>query len=141
MPALTTYRDTPRLGGEHRMTHPVKAGAICYQGALVGLQGGYLVPATAATGLLIMGRCEETVDNSTGVDGAVTCDVLTDYAFRWDNSTTVGDIVTQANVGQLCYALNDHTVGVQSSGRSAAGRVYKVDSDGVWVMSGLEYLQ
>ncbi|MDD2815440.1 MAG: hypothetical protein PHP00_06830 [Thiotrichaceae bacterium] len=140
MAALNTYRDTPRLGSEHLMDYPVKAGVVCYQGALVGIQSGFLVPATAATGILIMGRCEQTLDNSTGIDGAIHGAVLTDYAFCWDNSTTAGDIITQANVGALCYAKDDHTVGVQSAGRSAAGRVVKVDNSGVWVISGLEYL-
>ncbi len=46
---------------------------------------------------------------------------------------TSGTAVTAAKRGQVCYLVDDNTVTMDSAGKSAAGVVHNVDSDGVWV--------
>jgi hypothetical protein len=56
--------------------------------------------------------------------------------FKWDNGATT-DAITQADLFQDCYAIDDHTVGrTPGSGRVRAGKIMQVDSDGVWVAQG-----
>lgn len=140
MPGLTAPRvKTRRLGSDELLDFPVKANAVIYQGAMVALQAGYLVPASAATGLLVLGRAEDSYDNTGGIDGALIGVVLNNFIFNWDNNTST-DALTQADVGLDCYAVDDHTVGKSSSGRSKAGKVVKIEGNQVWVAQGLEYL-
>jgi hypothetical protein len=63
--------------------------------------------------------------------------------FRWDNSTS--DPVTIASLRHLCYVVDDQTVAATSAPtgtpavatRGIAGIVMDVDTNGVWVATGL----
>lgn len=113
---------------------------IIYRGGLVGRNSsGYLVAAQAGT--RVIGVCCETLDNSAGSNGLLSTGlearVRTERGtFRFVNSATTL-AVTVADIGELCYAVDDQTV-ARSSGAAAAaypvaGRIVDVDSDGVWV--------
>lgn len=136
MAALTSARNTPERAGDI-FDFPVKAGVKPIQGGIAVLNAGYAAPGTTATGLIAVGRFEETVDNTAGADGAVSARVKRGI-FKFVNSSA-GDQIAQADVGADCYIVDDQTVARTngSNTRSAAGKIVAVDADGVWVMIGL----
>lgn len=132
MAALTRDRNTPeRDGGTRRFG--VGATKKILSGGMVALSGGYAQAATAAAGLVIVGRAEETVDNSGGANGAETVRSRRGI-FRYANSAGADEITVQ-EIGSTCYAVDDQTVAkTDGTGtRSAAGTVFDIDADGVWV--------
>lgn len=135
MAALTAARNTPQRAGDI-LGYPVKASVKPIQGGIAVLSAGYAAPATTATGLIAIGRFEQTVDNTSGADGALSVQVRRG-TFRFGNSAS-GDLVAQADAGADCYLVDDQTV-AKTSGtntRSVAGKIIAVDSDGVWVKIG-----
>lgn len=139
MAALSAIRDTPKLDSSLATLHGFKqkGSTKLWFGALSVLAAGYLAPGSTATGLTCVGRCRKTSDNTAGADGAVFAQVEAG-TFKWDNSAS-GDLIAQANVGAPCYIVDDHTVALTSNSgaRSVAGIIQGVDTDGVWVQSGL----
>lgn len=135
MTALTTARNTPERTGDV-LGFPAKAAVKCLQGGLAVLNAGYAAPGTTATGLVAIGRFEETVDNSSGGNGDASVQVKRG-TFKFANSAA-GDLIAQADVGADCYIVDDQTVAKTSATntRSVAGRIEAVDSDGVWVKVG-----
>ncbi|MBG6160537.1 hypothetical protein IWQ54_000187 [Labrenzia sp. EL_195] len=133
MPPLTTDRRTQERNGDVR-EYPVKASTTIYAGAMVALDAtGHAVPFSTATGLVSLGRAESRLDNSGGIDGAVTGRFKAGI-FRFDNSAAA-DQITSADIGADCYAVDDQTVAkTDGTGtRSVAGKVFDVDTVGVWV--------
>lgn len=56
--------------------------------------------------------------------------------FKMANGTS-SDAITQPDLLQDCYAIDDQTVGrTPGAGRVRAGKVMQIDSDGVWVAMG-----
>ena len=135
MTALTSARNTPERAGDV-LGYPVKASVKPIQGGIAGLSAGYAAPATTATGLIAIGRFEETVDNSAGSNGDISVQVKRG-TFKFANSAS-GDLIAQADVGADCYLVDDQTVAKTSATntRSVAGKIIAVDSDGVWVKIG-----
>lgn len=135
MAALTTARNTPERAGDV-IGYPVKASVKPIQGGIAVLSAGYAAPGTAATGLVAIGRFEETVDNSSGSNGDLSVRVKRG-TFKFGNSSA-GDLIAQADVGADCYIVDDQTVAKTSATntRSVAGKIIAVDSDGVWVKIG-----
>lgn len=144
MAALTKARAMriKRAGG---MDFPVAAGAKIFQGAFVCLDGGYLVPATAKDGLTPVGRASQTVDNSSGAAGAVTChvDFMKERVF-FPFGAPLDEQFAQTDVGKLAYFVDDQTVSADPDfddddvpQRSVAGTVFRVEGTGatqvVWV--------
>ena len=134
MTALVASRNTPARDGEV-FGLPVKAATTVYQGSLVVLNAGYAAPGTAATGLIAVGRAEETATAVSAGDALVR---VCRGVFKFGNSAA-GDLIAQADVGADCYIVDDQTVAKTngSSSRSRAGQIVAVDSDGVWVQVGL----
>lgn len=131
--ALSTDRQTPMREGEI-ISMGVAASKTIYAGALVARDAsGYATPGATATGILGIGRAEAQADNSAGSDGDVSVDVRRGV-FRFANSAAA-DEITAAEVGTDCYIVDDQTVAkTDGTGtRSVAGKVFDVDSDGVWV--------
>lgn len=115
----------------HTLPLPIKASTIIYGGATVAIDSsGYAVPATAATGLKVVGIAEKTYDNSAGTNGALwmhaTCG-----AFTRDVGTS-GDALAVTDWGATVYAIDDHTVGktTASGTRSPAGIFLGFNTDG-----------
>ncbi len=131
--ALTADRNTTMKDGE-LIPVPVAANVKIYAGALVAANAtGYATPGATTTTLTYLGRAEEMIDNTGGADGAKSVLVRRKRAFKFKNSGT--DAVTQAELGKVCYIVDDETVAKTNgtSTRSAAGTVVGVESDGVWV--------
>lgn len=140
MGALTADRATAeRLGDE--FSYPVAAAVICRAGGIAALDAsGNVKPAVTATGLVCVGRFEEMVDNSAGGAAAVSAKVKRG-CFRYANSAAA-DAITKAEIGDVCYLVDDQTVAKTSGSatRSVAGVIADVDSAGVWVKMGYEAL-
>lgn len=130
MTAATADRDTQRRPGTH-FSFPVKGGTKIFAGTLVCLVAGL---ATKGASGACVGVAQETVDNTSGVDGAVSVPVRRGELWRFDNSAAA-DQITLADVGSDAYIVDDSTVAkTNGSGtRSVAGKIRDVDSQGVWV--------
>lgn len=136
MAALTRDVNTPEREGRF-IVLPVAAATVIYGGALVALNAaGCAVPGSAATGLKAVGRAEERADNP-GVAGEKTVTVKRGV-FLFANSAGADEIKVK-NIGDVCYIVDDATVALTAAvasdapTRSAAGAVYFVEPDGVWV--------
>ena len=133
MTALTADRNTPAFLGDLR-SGSVGAAALIFAGAMIMRNAtGFLVPASTAVGLIGAGRSEHVADNSAGADGDIAVRFRPGI-YRFANSATT-DEITDADIGAVCYAVDDQTVANTSATntRSKAGFVEIVDTLGVWV--------
>lgn len=150
MAALTTARNTPEMADGGRMrSYPVEANTNIYLGGMVALNAaGNAVPASATTtvanALKVAGRAERVTNgipgqnalNNPGVAGAVSI-TARKGVFLYSTDGSVG----AAQVGLVCYALDDNNVtatdragGATVQQYAAAGVVVAIDSSGqVWV--------
>lgn len=137
MTAATSARNTPERQGDV-FGVPVKGGVVLLAGTIAVVSGGYAAPASTALGLIAIGRVEETVDNTSGADGAVVAKVRRGI-FKLGNQA--GDLVTQASAFVDCYLVDNATVAATNGGatRSRAGKVVAVEADGVSVAIGLGF--
>jgi hypothetical protein len=95
---------------------------------------GYLAPAADTANFTVIGRIEETVDNSGGSAGDLTCLVRRLKAFKFANSATAA--VAQAHVGKNCLVEDSVTVSSDTTNDIVAGKVLSVETDGVWIYVG-----
>lgn len=130
---LAADRNTQMKDGE-LVPVPVAASVKIYAGALVAANAtGFATPGAVATTLTYLGRAEEQADNSAGAAGAISVLVRRKKAFKFKNHAA--DLVVQADLGKVCYIVDDETVAKTNGAatRSAAGTVVAVEADGVWV--------
>lgn len=128
MTARAADHDTPEIRGE--MFHATSGEAL-YAGELAGVwTNGYLYAATVDKSLTIIGRTEFTVASN------VTA-IVKRGVFRWDNGDSS---LTSADIGSTCYIWTNtaYTVSTaySAANTNAVGKIFQVDSDGVWVRSG-----
>jgi hypothetical protein len=135
MAATVKERNTPRRSTETVLNVngiQMKAATKINQGSLVVIDAGYAAPGRTAVGLIAAGVATQTVDNTTGANGAKTVEVRRG-TFLWANNP--GDLIVQADLGKNCFILDDQTVsktdGVGT--RSIAGKIMEVVAAGVWV--------
>lgn len=148
MSALTASRATISKGANKVLFDAtdvqLKANVVIYNGALIVLTGGYGKPAVAGAGLLCAGWAElaPNVNSVTAgsTDGANILTLSTNLirvraGVGLFNNSTSTDLIAQANVGQICYLVDDNTVALTSNGsaRSVAGIIMEVSSAGVFV--------
>jgi len=134
MAALTAARSTKRqissespiLSG---LSIPVKAATKCIQGGIAVIDAGYAAPGRTAVALVACGIFEDTADNTAGANGTINARVRRG-TFKFVNNA--GDI-TAAMLGLVAYIVDDQTVSSVAAGKSTAGKVMQIDSDGVWV--------
>lgn len=132
MAALTADRNTPRAQGDE--FRQGAAAQLIYAGSLVCRNAsGFIAKGAEATGLIGVGMAYEQVDNSGGSAGDLKI-TFRPGTFRFGNSAG-GDELTIADIGKVCWVVDDQTVGrtSNSSARSRAGIVREVDANGVWV--------
>jgi len=133
MTALTKARTVKSIPG-FLFAYPVLAGAVIYQGAAVVItSAGYAKPGVTGTGLVAVGIAREGADNTDGVNGAVMIEVeemIADMA-----NSGGGDAITIADIGKLCYLVDDQTVAKTSATdtRSLAGWVRKIEGGRIFV--------
>jgi len=131
MPAATAPRDTAMRDGD-LFRIPVKANTRIWQGTLVVSDAGFAAPGRTALNLRVIGRAEETVDNTGGANGAVSV-LVRRGVFKFDNDPA--DAIGQADLWADCFITDDQTV-CRTNGsntKSRAGRVVDIEPDGVWV--------
>lgn len=136
MASLSKDRDTPKRSGD-TLVLGVAEGKKIFAGALVARNaGGYATPGATSTALLGVGRAEEYVDNSGGLDGDKAINISKGvFLFR---NAPEDDEITRADIGNDCYIVDDQTV-AKTDGegtRSIAGRIFDIELAGVWVKFG-----
>lgn len=135
--SLTKDRNTAERTGD-LLVAGVATLVKCFAGGIAVLDAaGNIKPGVTATGLICVGRFEEYADNSAGLADAITATAKRG-TFRFGNLGA--DAVTVAEIGDVCYIVDDETVAKTSGGatRSVAGIVEDVDSVGVWVRMGFD---
>ncbi len=131
--ALSADRNTPRKEGDIR-NFPLAADTKIYAGALTAIDAaGNAVPGSVATTLTAVGRAEAQVDNTGGAAGDLRIDVRKG-TFRYANSAGADEIGPE-DIGGTAYIVDDETVALTDGAgtRSAAGEIYDVDAQGVWI--------
>lgn len=133
-----------RQGQKHG--HPVLAGAIIHQGAIVVLASGWAAPGRSGEGadnaakaadaatLQVVGIAEESVTGGAA-NGDVRVPTRAGY-FLFNNLD--GDPVTRSEIGKPCFLVDDETVAKTSPNntRARAGIVDDLEDAGVWVRIG-----
>jgi hypothetical protein len=137
MPAATAERLQKTRRGD-QLNLPVKAASQLYRGCMVVSLAGVAIAARAAVSraelstMMVVGVAEDSA-----LGGAADGDVRVQIrrgVFQFANSAG-GDALTEGDVGQPCFAVDDQTVAktVGGGARAIAGEVVEVDADGVWV--------
>lgn len=130
MSAATAARNTDARPGD-LVYLPLAAATVIYKGTIVARDAaGRAVPASDTAGLRVVGRAEETVDNSAGLADALSINILLG-CYKLDNSGTAA--VDADDIGKMAVVEDDQTVAETSTNLVCAGRITGVDSDGVWV--------
>lgn len=135
MAALAAERNTQQMADIQRspLCWPQGTNTI-YKGSLVVLNAaGFAEPGTTAAAKTAIGRAKKTSVNA-GSAGAVSVEIE-EGIFKWANAG--GDLVVAADRGLSCYITDDQTVNHTATGKSVAGKVIQIDSDGVWVRTTL----
>ena len=109
---------------------PVGGSVRIFRGAMV-MHGpaGYLIPAAAQAGAVFAGIAEQSVDNSSGAAGDVTCRHKIEGVYLMKCAG-----FTQADVGEQVYAEDDESVTKTVGNNVPVGQVVKfVSATQVWV--------
>lgn len=110
--AAAAAREAKRSEGLLK-SYKVDGGSVIYKETLVGVNAaGYLVPMSDTSGLEFVGVAFETVDNSAGSDGDLSCRVWTEGEFEF---LYAGGDAAQTLVPNLVYAQDDQTVDEDAS--------------------------
>lgn len=126
-----------------RFSIPVAAATTIYLGALVATAiggSGYAENATASNAYRVIGVAQERVENTTaaGYGAAGDLNVTVERGvFPFANSSST-DAITAADVGELCFVVDNATVARTSSGglRPVAGYVSRIEGGMVYVEIG-----
>ena len=104
MTALAISYDAHQKDGE-LVAYPVAANVTVFKGGLVGLAGGYAVPASDTAGMPFVGVAHETMLNTGGAAGARLVRVQKTGSFVYPK---VGAV--QADVGKQALVVDSVTV-------------------------------
>lgn len=110
----------------------VAASTRIYEGALLCRNtAGFIVPAADAAGNKGVGIALESVDNTSGSNGAKTIQFGVGQFKALNDGTNP---VVQAQMHGLCYAQDDQTVrGTATANNCFMGVVAAIDTDGVLI--------
>lgn len=122
MSLLQSDRDTEYVPRLERDMVPLDAYVSVFNGGALACAGGYARPAGPGK-KHFRGIADQTVSNSGGAAGAASVNVLTPEGAYWDSATTF----TQANIGQMVWFADDHTVTLTAGNCTYAGRVRSID--------------
>lgn len=110
---------------------PVAQDTVIFAGTLVAVDAnGYAVPASDTANLKVVGRANNSADNTEGKAGAKEVDVERGV-FRYNNSATKP--VSRADWNTRVFVEDDNTVAKTSTNSVCAGVIVGVDDVGVWV--------
>ncbi|MDB5658320.1 MAG: hypothetical protein JWS10_935 [Cypionkella sp.] len=131
MVALTDNRSTKQLAAGDR-SGLLGANQTIYAGSLLMRNvSGHLIKGALATGSFGAGRAEAPGISTTA---GLTPQTFREGSFQFANSAST-DLIAIADIGTVCYIVDDQTVAKTSASatRSPAGTVVDVDANGVWV--------
>ncbi len=134
MPAATSDRNTRNRTGDLRSL-PLAAATRIWAGTIACINAsGLLVSGATATTLKAVGVPTVTLDNSAGAASAISGDVARGVWGPFDNSAA-GDQITLADIEGTAWIVDNQTVAkTNGSGtRSAAGKIFAVSAEGVWI--------
>lgn len=133
MAALLSDRNTRLRQGDTRVEGLAAAIKVFAGSIVMRNAAGDITKGATATVCAGVGRAEATVDNSAGIAGALTVEYRQGI-FLFANSTA-GDLITRADIGKLCYIVDDQTVAKTdgTATRSRAGLVDGIEANGVRV--------
>ncbi len=107
MTALAGDRNTARTIGEIGSCG-VAATEKIYKGGMVETDAnGYAIAAAGSAASTFAGVARDTVDNTSGANGAETAEILRTGTYKYAASG-----MSQANVGDDLYVVDDQTVGL-----------------------------
>lgn len=132
--AASAARNTRQVAGIQR-SFPVAASTLIYAGTIAVVNSsGKLTKGAVATTLKAVGVPSANIDNSAGAADAINGTVEIGVFGPFLNSAG-GDAIALADVGATCFIVDDETVAKTngSNSRSAAGTVWDVTTEGVWV--------
>lgn len=113
----------------------VAANVKCIAGDFAVTDGGrYAEPGRTDTGLTMLGRFYQTVNNVGGAAGAKKATIRLVNGFwadGFDNDTVAP--VTAAHLWTNVYLKNARTLSADGTGRTVAGKLVRIDSDKVFV--------
>lgn len=105
MAQLTQDRNTLRKAPGGITAYAVAAGQKIFAGSLVCVNAnGYLVPAANTAGLRFVGVAKQFVDNSSGGDGFIICEVWTTGEFEFATAA-----VARGDINKTAFAVDDQT--------------------------------
>lgn len=128
MSALTAGRVTKEWAPLTQLrTYQMAASSQIWEGGMVALNSsGLAIAATSAASQVTVGVAQSSVlSPSTGT----TYINVHQGSFNFNADTSFA----LTNIGSNCYALDDQTVTMTSTGHSVAGVVVQVDGATVWV--------
>jgi hypothetical protein len=123
---LTAARNTAMANG-NQIVVGVYTNVKIYAGGMLAVNSsGYAVEAANASGYKVIGRADQSVDNTLGASGALNVQGRSG-SFYWDGDASS---LTKAAIGQVAYVVDDHTVSLTNSGsyNTIAGIVKDYDS-------------
>jgi len=130
MGALTKDRNTATRPGDD-ITRPVAAGVICFSGGMGAVNAaGDALPASATAGLKVVGRIEQTINNTGGIAGAANVPMRRGV-FLFANSIT--SPLSVADLGGTALVEDDATVAKVAPNSIVAGKIIDINANGVWV--------
>jgi hypothetical protein len=134
MAELTAARDTTQKSFEAvpmEYSFTIAANAQVFPGGMACLSGGYLVDAQGApAGAQVVGvvvssfidQLNNLTGNAVGNSGLAGAFNVTVRQAVFDMASGTGsDLITTANLGQDCYAIDDETVGLTDGSVGAVG--------------------
>ena len=128
--ALTREKLITSYGTTTSWQHPVAAGVVIQKGSICALNAAkFLVPMTAATGLVAVGCSTMKVDNTGGANGDLVCEGQAGD-FEVPNSAT--DAVERDDVLNVVFAEDDEFAAESDNGGtlSPLGRLMAINSGG-----------
>lgn len=135
MAAATAELNTHRKEGVYR-DYPIAASTTLYVGAMVAIDAdGYAVNSADTANLRYVGLAQNnglSYDNSAGADGDLMVRVDADFDFK----VAFDGTATQANVGDLVYAVDNQTVDLVgvTTNDILVGRIVAIHNAGwVWI--------
>lgn len=143
MADLTANQPRARQGDANAVLLPIQSAGVAasthlFAGGMLGLNAaGYLVKASAAACVQIVGAARREYDNSSGADGALTAEYVSG---AWSFAIGSGsDALTIANRTQDVFCIDDQTVGATDGGgtRKRAGYLLNVVGSRAFVMLGV----
>ena len=129
-------------GAIKNVTYPLAAGAKAFENGMACYDTsayGAVVRGAVSTTLVPIGTFTGTFDNSAG--GAtvpIGIELFKEHQLTYWDSVTGGGAITIANLFQLVYIADDHTLTTVSTGASAFGRVWWVSPPGYPAGVGVE---